>query len=202
MKTRVLSGAGGVALLVALLGCGGSDKPSDMGQWQAKEGSNFVGNDDVTPERLDDQDVSGKGTAIGFNWAGVRHDLAISPNRPRTANCSCLSVEVGQPNDGRFVWRGARPEINSTNLAVAISALAVDCPGGAANPGERRPSISGVTRDGANVIVEVEEVPSDRPIATGAIIEPPDANGKVFVRARNKKLPYARPSGSHLCRVM
>ena len=202
MKTSVVKGAGGVALVVALLGCGGSDKPSDMGQWQAKEGSNFVGNDEPTPERLDDQDISGKGTPVGFNWSGVRHDLAINPTRPRTANCSCLSVEVGQPNDARFVWRGARPELRSTNLAVAISSLAIDCPGGATNPGDRRPSISGVTRDGPDVIVEIEEVTSDRPIATGAIIEPPEAKGKILLRARNKKLPYARPSGGNLCRVM
>lgn len=202
MKTSRVKGFGGVAVLVALVGCGGADKPSDMGHWEAKEGSNFVGNEDVAPERLDEQDLKGKVTPIGFNWSGVRHDLAINPNRPRTPTCSCLTVEVGQPNESKFSWRGTRPEVNSTNLAVAISALGIDCPGGAANAGDRRPSISGVSREGGNVVIDIEEISSDRPMATGAIIEPPEANGKIFVRPRNKKIPYARPNGKNLCRVM
>jgi hypothetical protein len=201
MKTSVLKGFG-FALVVALAGCGGADRPSDMGHWEAKEGSNFVGNDDAAPERLDAEDVKGRVTPVGFNWSGVRHDLAINPNQPRVATCSCLSVEVGQPTESKFVWRGARPEIQSTNLAVAISALGIDCPGGAANPGDRRPSISGVSRENGNVIIDVEEIASDRPMATGAIIEPPDAGGKIFVRPRNKKLPYAKPNNGNLCRVM
>lgn len=200
MKTRFVTGTLGLVFLAAAAGCGGSEQGSDMGHWEAKAGSNFVGNDDS--ERADDENFSGKIVPIGFNWVGVRPDLAINPSRPRKPTCSCLSVEVGSANDSKFVWRGARPEIAPQNLAVAISAVGVDCPGGATNPGDRRPSISAVWRVNGDVVVEVEEISSDRPMATGAIIAPPEANGKVFVRPRNKLLPYARPSSGNLCRVM
>jgi hypothetical protein len=175
--------------------CAG-DKPRDQGDWEAKEGSNFVGNGDKT-----DDSWESRSQPIGFNWVGVRHDLGINPQRPRAPTCSCLTVEVGSPGDSKFVWRGTRPDITSANLAVAISSAGIDCPGGQADPGARRPSISGVFRNNGDVIVEVEEAVSDRPIATGAIIAPPDARGRIYVRPRLKALPYARPSAGNLCRV-
>jgi len=187
-----------LALAATLLFACGPAKSQDKGAWEAREGSNFVGNGEGTGSNW-------SGTterSIGFSWVGVRPDLGINPSRPRTQTCSCLSVEVGSPSDGKFVWRGARPDIESANLAVAISSAGIDCPGGASNAGDRRPSISGVFRnDKGDVFVEIEEAYEDRPIATGAIIAPPDGRGNIYVRPRLKTLPYARPSAGNLCRV-
>jgi hypothetical protein len=180
-----------------LLACSGA-KNEDKGAWEAREGSNFVGNGNAA-------DSSWTGTtehSIGFDWVGVRPDLGINPSRPRAQTCSCLTVEVGSPSDKKFVWRGARPDVQNANLAVAISSAGIDCPGGASNAGDRRPSISGVFRDDkGDVFVEIEEAYEDRPIATGAIIAPPDARGSIYVRPRLKTLPYARPSAGSPCRV-
>lgn len=179
------------AFVLGVAGCGGSERKPESGAWESAPGSG-----------RDGDDGGDYYTPIGFNWVGVRHDLAINPKRPRTQNCACLSVEVGKPGESKFTWRGARPEVDSSNLAVAISAIGIDCPGGAANPGDRRPSISAVQRKGKDVFVEIEEITTDRPVASGAIIAPPEpGGGNVYVRARSKTVPYAQPDKGKLCRV-
>lgn len=186
--------ATGLAALSSL-GCGGN-KAREKGEWEAREGSNFVGNG------RGGSDWESAYEQIDYNWVGVRHDLGINPTRPREQSCTCLSVEVGSPNEGKFVWRGTRPVINNSNIAVAISSAGIDCPGGSKNPGDRRPSISGVFRRNGDVYVEIEEAIGDRPIASGAIIAPPDIRGRIYVQPRTKYLPYARPDvGNKLCRV-
>lgn len=184
-----------LVLALGLTACS-ADQKQERGQWEARSGVNYVANgQDEEGERQPAED--------GFtaDWVGVRHDLAIRADAPRRSDCSCLSVEVGKPGDSRFEWRGTHPDVNAKNLALAISANGVDCPGGKADPGARRPSIAGVTRSNGDVIVDIEEIPEDRPVATGAIILPPEPRGRIYLRPRNKKLPYARPDGSKLCRV-
>jgi hypothetical protein len=184
-------------LLLGLSACGGG-KSKDSGAWEAKEGSNFVGNAD----NKDNDAWQATPHTVGFDWVGVRPDLGINPQRPRTQTCSCLSVEVGSPTDDKFVWRGPRPEMGGANLALAISSAGVECPGGPSSAGDRRPSISGVYRNNnGDVVVEIEEAYENRPIATGAIIAPPDVRGGIFLRPRVKTLPYARPTAGNLCRV-
>ena len=39
------------------------------------------------------------------------------------------------------------------------------------------------------------------PLATGAILSPIEAGGKIYLKPRNKKTIYARPAGKELCRV-
>jgi hypothetical protein len=189
-------------LLLALgvsSGCGGSGEKPDNSAWETRKGWKNIGTDESG-----EVDTSGSKSILhgGHNWTGVRHDLAIAPEKVSEAGtCSCLAVAVGHPNDGNFVWRGPRPEVNTSNMAVAITAMVPECPGGAPNPADRRASISAVDRIGKDVVVEVEEVPSDRPLATGAIISPLEPGGHVYIRPRNKKVPYARRKGKELCRV-
>src|SRR5262249_13176626 len=52
---------------------------------------------------------------------GVRHDLMLS-NTPHEARCSCLSVEIGRPDDPRFFWAGGAPEISGNALVFAAGA--------------------------------------------------------------------------------
>lgn len=186
-------------LIGALAGCGGSQEKPDNTAWTTRSGFRSLGVDE-SGEIDVSRSLGGLGYG-GFDWVGVRHDLAINPDRKQTAACTCLAVEVGHPEDTRFVWRSVRPDLNPVNVAIGISAFGVECPGGAPNPADRRPSIRAVDRVGKDIVVEIEELPPDRPIATGAIMRPPDQGGHVYVRARNKNLPYARHTGKDLCRV-
>jgi hypothetical protein len=132
---------------------------------------------------------------------GVRHDLGL-PEGQHTARCNCLAVEVGEARDKRFRWQASVPDVGNDAMVIAISPRGVTCPGGEADEGKRRGSISAVDRDGADVLVEVEEVPEGRPIASGAVIPRPGAGGSVYVRPKNRKIPYARTEGTSRCKVL
>jgi hypothetical protein len=125
----------GTATLLAVLGCGGSNEKPDNTAWETRQGFRMPG---VNEEG--EVDFAAKSTRFsGFDWVGVRHDLAINPNlEQKTPECSCLAVEMGDPNDPRFVWRGPKPDLNPVNVAIAVSAFNVDCPGGSANKADLR----------------------------------------------------------------
>ena len=182
----------------ALVGCGGAKEKPDNTAWETRSGFRAMGG--VESDGYDDGGSRRVGFS-GFDWLGVRHDLILNPDQKQTASCSCLAVKTGAANDPAFVWRGGRPDINPANLVVAISAFGVDCPGGPANPADRRPSIRAIDRAGKDVVVEIEELPAGRPVATGAVMKPPEPGGHIYVRARGKDLPYARKQGKELCRV-
>ncbi|WP_437598358.1 hypothetical protein [Sorangium sp. So ce590] len=136
------------------------------------------------------------------SWVGVRHDLALARAASRTERCSCLAVEVGGARDPRFQWAAGAPESTADNtLAVALSARGVPCPGGPADEESRRPSISAVDQEGNDIIIEVEELPPGRPLATGAVIPKPASGGAVYVKGRSAKVPYARAAGGARCKV-
>lgn len=183
--------------LTAAAGCGGPGAYEEDPNWQSKDSisveddqSAFV--DHKAPPPVVDPNL---------DWVGVRPDLAIAQNHPRRAVCSCLTVEVGQPTDPRFEWEGTMPRISGNKLAIAVSAFGIDCPGGPEDQAERRPSIRAIDRRGRDIIVEIEEIDVDRPVASGAIVHPPDRGGAIYVRPRNKQVPYARPVSGELCRV-
>lgn len=186
-----------VLLGALLFGCGGSKEKPDNAAWQTREGYRSLGVDDAG--EIDAPQTLGY---HGFDWQGVRHDLILNPDQKHATACACLAVEVGKPTDEKFVWRGARPDFNRSNLAVAVSAFGVDCPGGAPNPADRRPSIQAVDRVGKDVVVVIEELPPDRPVATGAIIRAPEPGGHIYVKPRKKGLPYARTAkAKDVCRI-
>lgn len=187
---------GGLGAALVMSACGGAREKADNSTWETREGFRSLGIDDYG-----EIDASRSLGGSLFNWVGVRHDLILNPDRPQKAACSCLAVEVGSPDDSRFAWRSSRPDLNHANMAVAVSAFGVECPGGAPNPADRRPSIQAVDRVGKDVVIVIEELPPDRPIATGAIIRPPDHGGHLYVRPRKKELPYARMATREYCRV-
>ena len=86
-------------------------------------------------------------------------------------------------------------------MAIALSARGVDCPGGLQDEEKRRPSISAVDQEGNDVIIEVEELPEGRPLATGAVIPKPAAGGAIYVKGRGGAVPYARPGAGGPCKV-
>jgi len=131
---------------------------------------------------------------------GVRHDVALAPGK-REARCSCLAVEVGNATERKFQWAAGPPPVGSSAMVIAVSAHGVACPGGDPDETKRRGSISAVDREGADVLIEIEEVPEGRPIASGAIIPRPGAGGGVYVRPKNARLPYARPQAGGRCKV-
>ncbi len=147
------------------------------------------------------QQVGGKATTL----RGVRHDLMMPKTDKPDARCSCLDVVVGEAGDRRLRWQAGVPVMGPGELAFAMRTEGSSCAADA--PTHRRPSIFAVDRDGANVIVVVEELPLDRPQALGAILERPGPGGALYVRSRpqkGKSLVYAHgPAGAGgMCKVL
>lgn len=134
---------------------------------------------------------------------GVRHDLMLSEGA-HDARCSCLAVEVGPANDfNMFFWLGTPPDIGHEALAIAVGARGVPCPGGDPDDRRRRPSISAVDLENDDVLVEVEDLPEGRPLASGAIIPKPGPKGSVYLRPRrgNALYGHGHRAGTARCKV-
>lgn len=195
-----LLGAFTVALVSGLtfLACGGSRRGADAA-WTAEH--------EQEARPLRETEVLGTLGAQAESpeqeqaMVGVRPDLMIAKEVERTEQCSCLAVEVGMPGSSKFAWQNGPPKIFPDTLAIAISAKGLACPGGPPEEA-RRPSISAVDRFEGDVLVEIEELPPGRPLASGAIIPKPDANGSIYVRPKNSKVSYGRSaSGGGRCKV-
>lgn len=146
-------------------------------------------------------------TPAGANHAlrGVRHDLVMSKRAAPTARCTCLDVATGASSDPRFRWGGNAPLLAPDQLAFAARTEGSNC--GAPEDQIRRPSIYAVDQVEGDTIIVIEELPSDRPQALGAIVPLPSNGGSLYVRARSDKghvAMYAQgPKGpASMCRVM
>ena len=186
-----------VATLALSVGCGGAQQssPAESG-WsddladpsvQPLEGSD-------NPERRSDapSPMTGAPTTQPTEMR-VRHDLMMAKSAPHEANCSCLSIAVAQaPTDRRLMWIDAPPKLEADVAVVVMSDKGIACPG---LPAEAtvRPSISGVERDGPDVVIVVENLPQGRPIASGAVIPKPGPGGSVYVKPKGPKVLYGRP---------
>ena len=123
----------------------------------------------------------------------VRHDLMMAKDSPREANCSCLAIIVADtPTDPRLMWVDSPPKLEADVAVVTVSNKGIACPGLPADTTER-PSISGVEREGADVVIVVENLPPGRPIASGAVIPKPGPGGSVYVKPKGPKVLYGRP---------
>jgi len=131
---------------------------------------------------------------------GVRHDLMLSPT-PHEPRCNCLAVEVGSARESKFFWIGSPADTGTEALAVAVGSRGVPCSGGDPDERRRRPSISAVDRDGEDVILEVEDLPEGRPLASGAIIPKPGLKGAIYIRPHRNNRIYAREPGAARCKV-
>jgi hypothetical protein len=186
-----------MALAAQAVGCGAQSENFDDRDWTKEHGlqQGPAWREVETLFSAEESDANRGEQAL----RGVRHDLTMRDKVKIDTHCSCLDVVIGPASDARFVWADSRPAINGENMIIAVRTMGTQCDQGAA---DRRPSIQGVDVDGANVTVVIEELSYDRPQALGAIIRKPSANGGLFVRASNKKLPYARSvGGKNLCKV-
>jgi hypothetical protein len=186
-----------VATLALSAGCGGaqSSSPSESGWSDELAGPSMQpleGNDN--PDRRSDApspittNPSTQPTEMR-----VRHDIMMAKDAPHEANCSCLSIVVAQaPTDRRLMWSDAPPKLETDVEVVAISDKGITCPGLSAEATER-PSISGVERDGADVVIVIENLPQGRPMALGAVIPKPGPGGSVYVKPKGPKVLYGRP---------
>ncbi len=191
-----------IGLGLSLAGCGGDQSWTKDSSWEGEEGSRRQ-TTRLDPYESDTQTLAPAGasaTPDALTWFGVRHDLSMKPGTPRQPVCGCVSVEVGMPGKQAFLWDGAVPSIGPDALVVAVSVRGVECP---AEPDEtkRRASISGVERDGDDVILEIEELPEGRPMALGAIIPKPGPNGALFLQPRDKKVRWLPQGAGKRCKV-
>jgi hypothetical protein len=191
MRRHVL----GVLFGVAAAGCGASQRGSDS-DWSAEPETKTKRFREATTLNVQPEAIDKGPTAV----LGVRHDLMLS-NAPHDARCTCLSVEVGRPQDPAFFWSGGAPDINADALVLAVGARGIPCPGGDPNDRRRRPSISGVEQQGDDIYVEIEDLPEGRPLASGAIIPRPMSRGGIFVYPRRGNAIYGRSPGVGRCRV-
>jgi hypothetical protein len=193
---------GGLSLMMfaglTFLACAGANRRELDKYWVSEPGTEGELQD---PEALTDEKPAAADAGLSA-LPGVRHDLSLAPSAQRQARCSCLAVESGTASEGKFRWQNGAPTLSPNDTVVAISARGVECPGGPSDESARRVSISAVDRDGNDVVVEVEELPEGRPLASGAIVPQPGPGGALFVRSKNGRLPYARPSaGQRACKV-
>jgi hypothetical protein len=199
-----------VATLAVPLGCGGAQPlpPSESG-WsdELSDPSMLPREGDESPERRSDAPAPiTKAPTTTPTEMRVRHDLMMAKDSPREASCSCLAIVVASsPTDPRLMWVDAPPKLESDVAIVAVSNKGIACPGLPAE-GAERPSISGVERDGADVMIVVENLPPGRPIASGAVIPKPGPGGSVYVKPKGPKVLYGRPlagapANAHGCKV-
>jgi hypothetical protein len=186
-----------LATLALPVGCGGPQysSPSESG-WSDDLGDPSVQplEGSENPERRSDAPTPMTAApTTQLTEMRVRHDLMMAKDAPHEANCSCLSILVAQaPTDTRLMWIDAPPKLEADVAVVAMSDKGITCPGLPADATER-PSISGVERDGANVVIVVENLPPGRPIASGAVIPKPGPGGSVYVKPKGPKVLYGRP---------
>ena len=185
-----------LAVALASIACGGTQRAADE-DWspEVQQKSSHI-HSTVTLSSAQVDPAEKTPTAV----LGVRHDLMLS-NGPHEARCACLSVEVGRAEDPMFFWAGGAPDIGVGSLVIAVGARGIACPGGDPDDRRRRPTISAVDQDGDDTIVEVEDLPEGRPLASGAIIPRPGSRGSIYVRPRKGSGVYARSPGSGRCRV-
>jgi hypothetical protein len=183
----------------ALPACGGSSSFLEDEDWSRERGPDGGAWREV--ETLNANSPPPPGRLQRF-MDGVRHELTMAPNAQPTARCACLDVAVGSPTDPAFRWDTEAPEVSAAQMAVAIRGEGARCPDGSTLPAGRRPSIRAVDRDGADVIIVVEELPAGRPLALGAVTTMPGPGGSVYVRPATRALSYGVPAGSReLCKV-
>ncbi len=194
---RILVALGGVGLSL-LLACGAAkDSFGDPG-WSEDQHHRVAGRDATSLFQSEVAEVD----RSQFVLRGVRHDLAVSATATLTARCRCLDVVVGAAMEPRFRWAGERPSVAPDDAIVAIRTEGSQCPRDVR--ADRRPSIQAVDLVEGHVIVTVEELPTDRPQALGAVIPSPAEGSAIYVRSakRKKALPYARSKAKHgMCRV-
>jgi hypothetical protein len=191
-----------IGLGLALAGCGGDQNWTQDASWQGEDGSRRQ-TSRLDPYENDTQTLAPAAASVtpdALTWFGVRHDLSIKPEAPRQPTCGCVAVEMGMPGKQAFLWDGQVPVIGADAAVVAVSVRGVEC---AAEPDEskRRASISGVERDGEDVIIELEQLPEGRPLALGAIIPKPGTNGALFLQPRDKKVRWLPQGAAKRCKV-
>ncbi len=119
-------------------------------------------------------------------YFGVARSLTLKPGGRQPA-CACVDAVVGSAGDPAFDWHGTAPAVGPDALVVAIGSEGMPC-----ETQGRGPSIAAIDRSGNDVVIVLEEFNQTRPLALGAIIPNPGADGHVYLRARGKS-PYGRP---------
>ena len=126
---------------------------------------------------------------VNYSLLGARADLRLAPSAASQATCSCLAAVVGSAANTAFQWEETYPKTNpDTQLVVAFSSENVLCAD--ATPESMGGSYWGYEISGDDLVIVVENAVAGPPITTGAIIPKPPEGGRVFVRPRDKSVPY------------
>lgn len=139
------------------------------------------------------------GTPGGKPLLGARRDLTLAVDQAESA-CSCLKVALGSETLPAFRWQSGAPKLDpDTQLVVGLSSEGGGCPAPTNTEGA---SYWGYRWSGNDVVVYVENAVKGRPVAVGAVIPKPVAEGQVFIAPRDAKVPYGRGNdGSKTCKL-
>jgi hypothetical protein len=177
---------------------GGTVTTSDDRRWEAPEkGEPAPPAPAASPPAL----AAAPPASTGGHFIGVSHDLSLAEGAGTTAVCTCLGVAYGAPSDPKFAWHGGAPTASPDTMAVAIRGD-VSCPAHAGGHDRGPPSISGLARQGDDVVVFVEAARGGRPVVSGAIVERPGPKGGIVIKTRGR-LPFGGPlgGGRGTCRI-
>jgi hypothetical protein len=133
-------------------------------------------------------------------FLGVMHDLSPAPGAGAAPTCTCLGVTYGPPSDPKFAWQVGAPQVGPDTLAVAITGD-VECRA-PQKKGDGPPSISGIGRQGDDVVIFVEAARGGRPVVRGALVQRPGPKGAIVVKPRGH-VRFGTPlgGGSGACRI-
>lgn len=156
-------------------------------------------NSDPSTLRIAHSDRPAPGTPGGKPLLGARRDLTLATDHAESS-CACLKVALGAETLPAFRWQSGAPKLDAeTQLVVGLSSEGAGCP---APKNAEGASYWGYRWSGNDVVVYVENAVKGRPVAVGAVIPKPVAEGQVFIAPRDTKVPYGRGrDGAKSCKL-
>jgi hypothetical protein len=149
------------------------DRPEPFGETPTSDGLRSV------------DEALGQSSGARLALMGARHDLSVKEGVP--ASCECVAFVAAAPTDNRFEWEGPPPLVQvDDQVAVAFRADS------ACLAGKAGPSYRGYVKDGANVVLLLEDVHPGRPELRGAIVPRPAAGGDLLVRTSAPDAAYGK----------
>lgn len=186
------------AISLLLAGCGGSVNANASAKASSEGEADFDASGDggvgweQTPDTQNNpagaNGAAASAASSGGTLLGARHDLLIADGI--AASCKCLAVIVGQPNTSKMIWTGRVPTIDSqSQIVIALGSEGIPC-----SEGTTGASYMGYEMKDGDVIVNVEEAVTGRPVTHGAIIPKPPAGKQIYIQPSGK-IAYGRGMG-------
>jgi hypothetical protein len=120
---------------------------------------------------------------------GIVFDLSLKSDAAHRRPCGCLSVAYGRVDDSQFEWKSDSTLLrrDPSAFAIAISGIARCDSTSNTSSGALQASISGIARQGKDIVLTVEPARGGKPIARGVMTPQPDSGAKIVVRSKGNR---------------